>query len=87
MKKVMSSRRSFMQGSAVVLTSLSAWTVPTFFATENQQAQVVIYQDKAHFDNSGLLQPYLPPSDPASSTRRYVESLEPIAFMSRHWFS
>ena len=87
------SRRLFIQSSVVTTASLTAWKIPSpFTITQNHSTptsappQVVIYQDKAHFDNTGLLEPYVPPKSLASSTRKYVEKTDKQTFLSRHWF-
>jgi hypothetical protein len=87
------SRRHFIQGCALTAAGFAISKQASYFTFEKvsseklkQQAQVVVYQDKAHFDNSGLLAPYKAPASLASSTRQYVKSIDSHTFLSRHWF-
>ena len=48
--------------------------------------QVIVFQDHALFDQSGMLPVYQPPTDPGAATRSYVRSVDEQTFISRHWF-
>ena len=48
--------------------------------------QVIVFQDHALFDQSGILPVYQPPTDPGAATRSYVRSVDEQTFISRHWF-
>jgi hypothetical protein len=88
---LLTSRRDFLQGLGLVAAGLALHPLTASIrrqvnTTALAERKVVIYQDKAHFDDSGRLDAYVPPRNLSSRTRQYVQSLDTHTFASRHWF-
>lgn len=89
---LITSRRHFLQGSTLSLTSIFFWPALFFAKIEHDlqpcpkaKKQVVILHDQAHFDETGNFETYVRPRG-IEATRSYVNKLDNEAFLSRHWF-
>lgn len=92
------SRRSFLQSSTLALGGLTLLPTlsfakpctqeklhPVLKANVKAKKRVVILQDRAHFDETGIFETYIPPKS-MTATREYTNNLDAETFISRHWF-